>query len=151
MGVSRTNDLQEALRMMRNNSAETPWGPVWGGERAAVVETGSNVSPGSQRISRPQLNEALTWENGELAFEGEMPAAVVKEVNRYNTVQIEITDPTIDVMRLSFRFKAIDLDSLVYALRRIGVHTKRASKAGSPGTIFLTRIDTPPPAHRGAG
>jgi transmembrane sensor len=112
--------------------------PVWAGERAAVVNTGSKLIVGPQVVTRSQIRGALTWEEGELAFESETLADIVEEVNRYNRTKIEIADPTLRHKRLSLAFKATDLDNFTYELERAGVHAIRVSHMRSPNVIVLS-------------
>ena len=112
--------------------------PVWAGERAAVVNTGSKLIVGPQTITRSQIRGALTWEEGELAFESETLADIVEEVNRYNSTRIEIADPALRLKRLSLTFKATDLDNFTYALERAGVHAIRVAHMSSPDVIVLS-------------
>jgi len=111
--------------------------PVWSGERAAVVNTGSRLIVGSQPVSRSQIRGALSWENGELAFDGETLADIVEEVNRYNSTRIEIADAPLRLKRLSLELKTTDLDGFAHALERAGVQASRVSHMGSPDLMVL--------------
>ncbi len=70
-------------------------------------------------LSPHELKRRLSWQDGELWFEGETLAEAVAEFNRYNEKQLVIEDPTIANLLLGGRFQAQDVDAFVATLGQL--------------------------------
>lgn len=80
-----------------------------------------------ESIAKPELDRRLSWLDGYLVFAGEPLNEVVKEVNRYTPVVIEIIDPSIRQIPIGGRFKVEDLDALYEVLETsFGIRVSRS-------------------------
>lgn len=65
------------------------------------------------RISRPNLSQSLSWEQGLINFDREPLASAVERMNRYSTEQIRLGDPSLAAIPIDGMFEAGDLDAFV--------------------------------------
>ena len=70
----------------------------------------------SRGLSVQEIERHLAWRKGYLVFTGEPLSLVVKELNRYQVISIEIADPALGEMPIGGRFKVGELDALLDAL-----------------------------------
>ena len=59
------------------------------------------------------VNKALAWRDGLLMFNGESLATVVKEMNRYTALTIEIVDPSIAHLQIGGQFKVGETEAML--------------------------------------
>ena len=64
-----------------------------GADERAVVSASQGIRV--QRVSAAQIDRNLAWRDGMLSFDGDTLSDAVKEINRHNTRQILIDDPTL--------------------------------------------------------
>ena len=83
-----------------------------GGKRAEVLEEAIRTA------AIPNPEAAIAWRNRRLIFDDESLAEVVAEFNRYNELQLAITDPTLAQERISGVFDADQPMTLVRFLER---------------------------------
>jgi len=83
------------------------------GERLAFDEAGhiSAVQPAD-------VHAAEEWPEGRLLVHDLRLADLVTEINRYNTTQLEIGDPSLQDLRVSGSFRASDIDTVLLLLQR---------------------------------
>lgn len=109
-------------------------------ESSMAVSKGEKVTLGTaqETIAKADENEIiaqLSWRQGNLIFRGETLEDALVEINRYTSVQFEISDESIKQERIAGLFKAGDVDGLLAALeqnfniqnQRIGPHKVRLS------------------------
>jgi len=109
-------------------------------KNSMAVAKGEKVILGAQQetIAKADENEIsakLSWKQGNLIFRGETLEDALVEINRYTSVQFEVTDESIKQERIAGLFKAGDVDGLLAALeqnfnirnQRIGNHKIRLS------------------------
>jgi transmembrane sensor len=71
-----------------------------------------------QDVPPPELERRLAWHDGYLVFSGESLSEVVRQVNRYSEVSLEIADPKLASIAVGGRFKIGDLDAVLDMLHR---------------------------------
>jgi len=76
-----------------------------------LVDTIGVVAPA--RISRPDLSQSLSWEQGLINFDREPLARAVERMNRYSTRQIRLADPALATIAIDGVYKAGDVDAFV--------------------------------------
>lgn len=69
-----------------------------------------------RHLSPSEISAKEAWKSGEIMFNGESLKEVVKQLKRYNTTDIVITDPSIAELTIGGRFKWNHLDSLMQNL-----------------------------------
>lgn len=86
-------------------------------------------------ISPRELAKRLAWSGGSLMFSGDSLEQVIKEVSRYTTVSIEITDPALRQMRIGGRLPVSETEVMLAALEsNFNVQVTRLS----PNRVILT-------------
>ncbi|MBS0419929.1 MAG: FecR domain-containing protein [Proteobacteria bacterium] len=87
---------------------------VRAGQGAVMTSTGvhiSNLPPGA-------VAARLAWDRGLLIFAGEPLSSVAEELNRYNTVQIRVTDSTVAALKIDGTFAATNAVGFVRLLEQ---------------------------------
>lgn len=83
------------------------------------------LTPGEQlvaRAARPivvqpvDAGKATSWRTGKVIFSDEPLSAVIEEINRYSSRQVELADPALGDLRVSGVFRAGSVDSFTSAL-----------------------------------
>ena len=77
-------------------------------------------------LEEHNLVQQLAWRKGLLLFEGESLFEVVREINRYTEINIEIDDPAISEIRIGGQFKVGETEALLRVLEtnfNIKVHS----------------------------
>ncbi len=101
-----------------------------------VVRTGTGKI---LKLSRSEVDRRLAWENGRLEFEGEPIADAVTEFNRYNNLQLEVSDPGIGAIRIGGTFDARNPEGFVSTLEK--ACAVEAQPAKDSGNVMLVRRD----------
>jgi transmembrane sensor len=83
------------------------------GESLAFDQTG-HISA----IQPADVQAAEGWPEGRLFVHGWHLSDVVAEINRYNTIKLEIGDPSLQDLRVSGTFRANDIDTVLLLLQR---------------------------------
>ncbi|WP_447760488.1 FecR family protein [Sphingopyxis panaciterrae] len=109
-----------------------------GAPRRLVMTPGSELieSVGSgqpPRISRPDLSQSLSWEQGLINFDGEPLARAVEQMNRYSASRIRLADPALGTIKVDGVYRAGDLDAFVEGVAAL--HPVRRTMVG--GDIVL--------------
>lgn len=78
------------------------------GEQIAVARTGNFGA-----VRRVDSGRELAWAQGRLVFENDAVAEVVREFNRYNRVQLQVTDDSLARRPISGIFDASDPESFI--------------------------------------
>jgi transmembrane sensor len=78
------------------------------GHQARIAASGRVESQGLVDVQR-----ATAWIQGNIAFENQSIAAVAAEFNRYNNLQISVSDPHIAMLPISGTFDAHDVSTFV--------------------------------------
>lgn len=88
-------------------------------KNAAITKADSNDQQPATNIieySPEQLAQELSWRTGYLLFAGEPLPELIKKISRYTSVNIQITDPTLNQVRVGGRFKVGELDAMLEVL-----------------------------------
>lgn len=85
------------------------------GQQVTVQDSGA-VAP----VRVVDTTRALAWAQGQLVFENDTLADVVREFNRYNRVQLSITDAQLAARKVSGVFEATDSETLLAFIRESG-------------------------------
>lgn len=85
------------------------------GQQVTVQDSGA-VAP----VREVDTTRALAWAQGQLVFENDTLADVVREFNRYNRVQLSITDAQLAARKVSGVFEATDSETLLAFIRESG-------------------------------
>ncbi|WP_116812839.1 FecR family protein [Steroidobacter cummioxidans] len=85
------------------------------GQQVTVQDSGA-VAP----VRVVDTTRALAWAQGQLVFENDTLADVVREFNRYNRVQLSITDAELAARKVSGVFEATDSETLLAFIRESG-------------------------------
>jgi transmembrane sensor len=110
---------------------------VVAGEVAAALPKGVEV----RKVDRKDVTRRLSWQAGELSFQGESLAEVIGEFNRYSQRHLELADPSLQNLEVGGSFRATDIDSFVVALHAsFGL----IADAGDDGTLRIRREATIP-------
>ena len=124
-----------------DNISDTP--PV--SKRMGFLEHGqsatfSNVISEFHTLAQQELEQQLSWQHGFLSFSGEPLKAVVREINRYTPITIEIADPELETLQVGGRFRVDDLEAMLDVLQTsFGI---RVSRIGDQ-RILLHAAGTP--------
>lgn len=95
-------------------------------------------SPGSVKpaqITRPDLSQSLSWEQGLINFDQEPLARAVERMNRYATKRVVLADPGIGGIAVDGVYKAGDVDAFVEGI--VALHPVRQRRGN--GEIILDR------------
>ncbi len=92
------------------------------GAPAAILTAGDvAVANGESTLLKPasakEVNAGLAWRGGMLEFDNSPLADVAREFNRYNRVQIVISDPEAAQIRISGEFQASNANAFARLLR----------------------------------
>ncbi len=81
-----------------------------------------------ESLQELELARRVAWREGYLVFSGDPLSDVIKEINRYTSVVIEITDPALDELRVGGRFQVGELEALYNVLEvSFGIQVSRLS------------------------
>jgi len=130
--------LYEGQVEVRDRSDSAP-GPA-ASSRRLLMTPGSEFigAAGSARpgqVTRPDLSQSLSWEQGLINFDQEPLARAVERMNRYSTKRIVLADPAIGAIAVDGVYKAGDADAFVEGL--VALHPVRQRRANSE--IILER------------
>lgn len=95
-----------------------------------VGAVGSSQPP---QLSRPDLSQSLSWEQGLINFDAEPLASAVERMNRYSTKRMRLSDPGLGHIAIDGIFQAGDLDAFVEGITAL--HPIRQKLVG--GDIVL--------------
>jgi len=113
-----------------NPAPETPpkvIGTLAAGQTTSVSLL-ANEPPNIQTLDAAALEQTLSWRTGQLTFAGDSLADVVKEINRYTNIHIQIADPALNNLKIGGRFKIGDLEAIFDVLEvNFGMHVSRLS------------------------
>ncbi len=93
------------------------------GERATVIQPASTAAPAPivatvQKVSDPEVQRALAWQERRLEFDSVPFDEVVREFNRYNQRKLVIGDAHLAARRFSGTFRADGYDALARLLEK---------------------------------
>ena len=83
-------------------------------QQLMVVDTGP-----PEPVQEVDSQRALAWAEGRLIFENEDIGRAVAEFNRYNRVQLAVTDPNLSAKTISGVFNAADPEAFIAFLRSV--------------------------------
>ncbi|MFZ0269449.1 FecR family protein [Caulobacter sp.] len=104
--------------------------------KALDLPTAEKVQDDAGAVSRK-----LAWREGHIELDGETLATAVSEFNRYNRVQLQVTDPALAQERLFGVFRVDDPDGFVQAVQ-VSLHASIQHPARDQ--IALTRLGGAP-------
>jgi transmembrane sensor len=83
----------------------------------------------AQSVKKVDSGRELAWADGRLIFDNDTVASVVEEFNRYNRVQLHVTDETLASRPVSGVFDAADPESFIAFIQTVAaVRIERDSK-----------------------
>jgi len=91
-----------------SDSSGAPVADLRAGERVRIASTGKVISQGEV-----DMQEALAWTHGRIAFDNQAVAQVAAEFNRYNNVQISMEDRSVGELPISGTFNVHDVSTFV--------------------------------------
>ncbi len=80
------------------------------------VIAGSNQIPKLTHIKAENIIRELSWLDGKLIFDNERLFDVIKEINRYDKIEIVLKDPSLHNIKISGRFDLGDSEALIEAI-----------------------------------
>ena len=100
--------------------------PIDTGERLAVVRAGQSAVfdqvvesvQSIETIGAAEISRKLSWQEGLLRFSGDPLADVVREISRYTSLSIVITDPKLRDLRIGGFFEVGETGKMLEALER---------------------------------
>src|SRR5579872_7056555 len=101
-----------AVELLSHQQAATFVDP---GQLASVTSQGVLVTT----LPPAQVAARLSWDRGVLVFSHEKLSIVAAELNRYNTLQIHVADPTAAAMQLGGTFTATNAEAFIGLLAEI--------------------------------
>ena len=88
--------------------------------------TDSRAGVNNYKLAQQDIERSLSWRNGYLVFNGEPLSLVVKELNRYMPITVEINGPALSQLPIGGRFKVGELDALFDVLEtNFGIEVSR--------------------------
>lgn len=90
-----------------------------------------------EKLTPTALEDALSWQNGMIVFQGETLADALVEVARYSDVRFELTDKSLGDIRIAGVFQITDLNGFVDSLR---VNFSIGARRSPGGTVSLFRV-----------
>ena len=87
-------------------------------------------------ISDVEMNAKMSWRKGLITFQGETLEEVIREVNRYTELNIEIGDPELRTLQVAGVFKSGDTESVFDNLK---VNFDIDTFSNEPGSVMLVR------------
>ena len=91
-----------------SDSFGAPVAALRAGEQVRIASTGKVISQGAV-----DMQQALAWTHGRIAFDNEAVAQVAAEFNRYNNVQISMEDGSVGELPISGTFNVHDVSTFV--------------------------------------
>jgi transmembrane sensor len=77
-------------------------------------------------LAASELQQRMAWQEGFLVFSGEPLSDVIREVNRYSPVTLELADPALASLSIGGRFRVGDLEAVLDVLRlNFGIRSER--------------------------
>jgi transmembrane sensor len=89
---------------------------VSAGQETVVALQGGPDRPAVATVSAAAIREELAWQGPRLEFADTPLAEVVSQFNRYNAVQVELSDPVLGAQPVGGSFKAENVDAFVRLL-----------------------------------
>ncbi|MFA5632100.1 MAG: FecR domain-containing protein [Porticoccaceae bacterium] len=93
-----------------NLSEKTPM--VSEGEAAILTDDGAKII----KIEPEKVAASLSWQQGNLVFQGETLEEAIKEISRYTTIDFEIADENLKNVRVAGLFRSDDINGLLVTL-----------------------------------
>jgi transmembrane sensor len=88
--------------------SDAPVADLRAGEQVRIASTGKIISRGDV-----DMQQALAWTRGRIAFDNEAVAQVAAEFNRYNNVRISMEDGSVGELPISGTFNVHDVSTFV--------------------------------------
>jgi transmembrane sensor len=137
-GSAPSIDTDAAREKLRQQGSEDKHGPVsevflTAGEQVIVHGSGDAIP-----VRKVDAARELAWAEGQLIFENQNVQHVVDEFNRYNRVQIHVTDPALADRQISGVFSASDPESFVAFVQTVA-SVSVARRTDQDITITTTR------------
>jgi transmembrane sensor len=89
---------------------------VSAGARTFVSDT---AGPAPVVEASVAIDRSLSWRNGQLIFDGDTLGQAATEFNRYNTIQVEVSDPALAQEKMIGRFRTNEPDAFARAAAQI--------------------------------
>lgn len=111
---------------------EIPLALVRSGQNAEISDRIKSITS----IDQKEIDRRLAWKTGGLIFRGEALEDVIREVSRYTTTKIIISDPAIRKIKIGGYFKTSETDAMLQALETsFGVSVRRVGR----NLVYLSR------------
>lgn len=98
----------EGSGMSLSQQGRRPLTELEAGQQVQIASTGEVASNGAVDVQR-----ALAWTRGQIAFDNQSIATVAAQFNRYNATQIRVDDPRISTIPISGVFDAHDVSTFI--------------------------------------
>jgi len=95
-----------------------------------------------QSVRSVDANRELAWAQGRLIFDNEALSAIVEQFNRYNHLQLHVTDPSLAGRRVSGVFDAADPQSFIAFIA--GTAAVQVVRSGDQDVTLTPRAKVPP-------
>ncbi len=128
--IARLRPADTARRWQRRNSQH--------GRRVLV-----------QQKPLPEAEEYLSWRSGYLVFRDRALSEAVNELNRYNTRQLVIDDPSLATLRIGGNFRSRNVDGFARLLEQGGGAIRcRVERRDDGAVLIKARLALIDDAHR---
>lgn len=117
------------------NSASIEKDDVFIAKGEKVITT-NDQAPKLTHIEPEKIARELSWLDGKLIFDNERLFDVIKEINRYDDIEIVLEDPSLHDIKISGRFDLGDSAALIEAIE-LSFNIK--SHKREPNKIILTK------------
>ena len=102
----------------------------------ASIDVKDNIVADINDVTDIEIARKLSWRKGYLSFGGEPLSEVVQEINRYTDISIEITDPSLETIRIGGRFPVAQTDQILSAFE--GNFGLRVTRVGESKVLLST-------------
>lgn len=112
-----------------------------GADEQMIISTADH----SSKVLKVRGDVEVAWAAGQLVFENEQVAEIVRRFNRYNKIQLRLADEHLGERRMSGMFRVTDPESFVAVLQAAGdVAVNRASRGVIIVGVNSAAESTPP-------
>lgn len=116
--------------VVRKNTVK-PLSDLSSGQKAVFSSEIEAVDP----ISAQETERMLAWRHGMLAYDGETVGDVVRDISRYTNLRIVITDPSVQDIAVTGRFRVDELNAVFNAFEAsFGLKVEQTDG----GTVYIS-------------
>ena len=89
-----------------------------------------------QKLSAAEIEAKQAWKKGELMFTGQSLKEVIQQLKRYSPMQIILSDPSVEALKIGGRFKINQLDAF---LKNLELNFDLSVQETSPGHLMIAK------------